>query len=193
MVWVLYQLGNWKAGKTWNLSFRPRQLIVPTGELEGRQDRSPDGTRTVIDCTNWGIGRPARHHHVYLALAPHCTNWGIGRPARLRADARGGGDHCTNWGIGRPARQDDSREPCDSQLYQLGNWKAGKTLDWYHLHQAALYQLGNWKAGKTSHLQVCVPSRIVPTGELEGRQDIVTLDNSVAAIVPTGELEGRQD
>ena len=34
---------------------------------------------------------------------------------------------------------------------------------------------------------------IVPTGELEGRQDRGALDGADIAIVPTGELEGRQD
>ena len=34
---------------------------------------------------------------------------------------------------------------------------------------------------------------IVPTGELEGRQDRSVLLDRPAGIVPTGELEGRQD
>ena len=34
---------------------------------------------------------------------------------------------------------------------------------------------------------------IVPTGELEGRQDHKPHDAILAFIVPTGELEGRQD
>ena len=35
------------------------------------------------------------------------------------------------------------------QLYQLGNWKAGKTLTDTARALRKLYQLGNWKAGKT--------------------------------------------
>ena len=34
---------------------------------------------------------------------------------------------------------------------------------------------------------------IVPTGELEGRQDNRSTHEVLNAIVPTGELEGRQD
>ena len=34
---------------------------------------------------------------------------------------------------------------------------------------------------------------IVPTGELEGREDWDGWDGYDAAIVPTGELEGRED
>ena len=35
--------------------------IVPTGELEGRQDWKTKTDNLAQDCTNWGIGRPARH------------------------------------------------------------------------------------------------------------------------------------
>ena len=35
------------------------------------------------------------------------------------------------------------------KLYQLGNWKAGKTFSIDRITIATLYQLGNWKAGKT--------------------------------------------
>ena len=35
-------------------------------------------------------------------------------------------------------------------LYQLGNWKAGKTKYPSDVSPKKLYQLGNWKAGKTS-------------------------------------------
>ena len=34
---------------------------------------------------------------------------------------------------------------------------------------------------------------IVPTGELDGRQDLMVSRPSFIAIVPTGELDGRQD
>ena len=34
---------------------------------------------------------------------------------------------------------------------------------------------------------------IVPTGELEGRQDYIARLDDAGLIVPTGELEGRQD
>ena len=56
-----------------------------------------------------------------------------------------------------------------------------------------LYQLGNWKAGKTLLSRTVSMVPIVPTGELEGRQDLMVLASMVAYIVPTGELEGRQD
>ena len=36
-------------------------------------------------------------------------------------------------------------------------------------------------------------SGIVPTGELEGREDTVVTVAGVGIIVPTGELEGRED
>ena len=39
----------------------------------------------------------------------------------------------------------------------------------------------------------CFGFAIVPTGELEGRQDGDFLDIPNMIIVPTGELEGRQD
>ena len=38
----------------------------------------------------------------------------------------------------------------DVELYQLGNWKAGKTDMTVACHDVELYQLGNWKAGKTA-------------------------------------------
>ena len=106
------------------------------------------------NCTNWGIGRPAR-----LCLQPKeprhdCTNWGIGRPARLLVVAVPQHVYCTNWGIGRPARPLRYAAPSHDQLYQLGNWKAGKTRD---------------ARGRRA-------PRIVPTGELEGRQDQVVGD-----------------
>ena len=34
---------------------------------------------------------------------------------------------------------------------------------------------------------------IVPTGELEGREDEQSIDGNHDRIVPTGELEGRED
>ena len=34
---------------------------------------------------------------------------------------------------------------------------------------------------------------IVPTGELEGREDLPAASVALSAIVPTGELEGRED
>ena len=60
-------------------------LIVPTGELEGRQDKCRMVVFEQRDCTNWGIGRPARLPKQGCCLPRNCTNWGIGRPARLRA------------------------------------------------------------------------------------------------------------
>ena len=57
-----------------------------------------------------------------------CTNWGIGRPARLVARVNVNVANCTNWGIGRPARLVSQLGPVLFELYQLGNWKAGKTL-----------------------------------------------------------------
>ena len=56
-----------------------------------------------------------------------------------------------------------------------------------------MYQLGNWKAGKTREAVGYLAERIVPTGELEGRQDEPIRRMLVQPIVPTGELEGRQD
>ena len=78
-------------------------------------------------------------------------------------------------------------------LYQLGNWMAGKT--WRHRQPPPrrLYQLGNWMAGKTSPWPARWIASIVPTGELDGRQDLRPLLLCVSMIVPTGELDGRQD
>ena len=39
----------------------------------------------------------------------------------------------------------------------------------------------------------CFGLGIVPTGELEGRQDSTVINRGSVFIVPTGELEGRQD
>ena len=99
-------------------------------------------------CTNWGIGKPARLHFPWIRIHGNCTNWGIGKPARLLCALKVVHPDCTNWGIGKPARlptgsstarsivptgelesRQDSRGdlPRPSQLYQLGNWKAGKT------------------------------------------------------------------
>ena len=48
---------------------------------------------------------------------------------------------------------------------------AGKT--WHRFGGAArpLYQLGNWMAGKTRSHSGMLMVAIVPTGELDGRQD----------------------
>ena len=56
------------------------------------------------DCTNWGIGRPARQEVLEVGHAEDCTNWGIGRPARPCKGHIHKAENCTNWGIGRPAR-----------------------------------------------------------------------------------------
>ena len=42
-----------------------------------------------------------------------------------------------------------------SELYQLGNWKAGKTASRTACGAGGLYQLGNWKAGKTDERRIC--------------------------------------
>ena len=52
-----------------------------------------------------------------------------------------------NWKAGK-TRQSSSM--ANRALYQLGNWKAGKTAIELDEETRALYQLGNWKAGKTS-------------------------------------------
>ena len=77
-----------------------------------------------------------------------CTNWGIGRPARLATVKALHSCNCTNWGIGRPARPAAVADRMNSLLYQLGNWKAGKTDAFIAPYTVKLYQLGNWKAGK---------------------------------------------
>ena len=56
-----------------------------------------------------------------------------------------------------------------------------------------MYQLGNWKAGKTRTVVVNGGGSIVPAGELEGREDLVGLLVVGHPIVPAGELEGRED
>ena len=57
-------------------------LIVPTGELEGRQDPpySVPGTKTIVP-----TGELEGRQDLCLICAAriqNCTNWGIGRPAR---------------------------------------------------------------------------------------------------------------
>ena len=52
-----------------------------------------------------------------------------------------------NWKAGKTFIPTDCRM---SRLYQLGNWKAGKTSSLCRRTMHGLYQLGNWKAGKTS-------------------------------------------
>jgi len=55
-----------------------------------------------------------------------------------------------NWKAGKTIR---TEEPGLHGLYQLGNWKAGKTYPHFDLRFCTLYQLGNWKAGKTESRQ----------------------------------------
>ena len=51
-----------------------------------------------------------------------------------------------NWKAGKtPWRRVPTRYP----VYQLGNWKAGKTRETLAFRDEKVYQLGNWKAGKT--------------------------------------------
>ena len=78
-------------------------------------------------CTNWGIGRPARLYEMLVAVNVDCTNWGIGRPARQVVVVQKSAVDCTNWGIGRPARPISCSGDVTGILYQLGNWKAGRT------------------------------------------------------------------
>ena len=70
---------------------------------------------------------------------------------------------------------------------------AGKTCDRFAGDRDRLYQLGNWMAGKTWITFLKLSAPIVPTGELDGRQDYEVLGNVLLNIVPTGELDGRQD
>ena len=78
----------------------------------------------------------------------HCTNWGIGRPARLLSIA------ALDASI-VPTGELEGRQDVRgfyhglNALYQLGNWKAGKTRQASSTSKKRLYQLGNWKAGKT--------------------------------------------
>ena len=58
-----------------------------------------------------------------------------------------------------------------TKLYQLGNWMAGKTIRNQAIGDELLYQLGNWMAGKTAGAHGFGLAPIVPTGELDGRQD----------------------
>ena len=48
-------------------------------------------------------------------------------------------------------------------------------------------------AGKTGRSGGATTRRIVPTGELDGRQDRGPVVSNGEVIVPTGELDGRQD
>ena len=49
-------------------------------------------------------------------------------------------------------------------LYQLGNWKAGKTDAYHGPQRGLLYQLGNWKAGKTYWSTNQIPDRLYQLG-----------------------------
>ena len=102
-------------------------IIVPTGELDGRQDPEGKGkTKKSIVPTGELDGRQDLASASPFPLA-HCTNWGIGWPARLVGNLNRERGHCTNWGIGWPARLGVQRGQGQDLLYQLGNWMAGKT------------------------------------------------------------------
>ena len=49
-------------------------------------------------------------------------------------------------------------------LYQLGNWKAGKTCSSVCWHVYQLYQLGNWKAGKTTSMMYYISPKLYQLG-----------------------------
>ena len=66
-----------------------------------------------------------------------------------------------NWKAGKTCST-SLAESCE--LYQLGNWKAGKTSIACDRSCPALYQLGNWKAGKTMHRRPCRPCRLYQLG-----------------------------
>ena len=125
-------------------------FIVPTGELEGRQDCGAfdiDGTSIVP--TGELEGRQDTFT-VDVGRGANCTNWGIGRPARPvdRAVVQPAELYqLGNWKAGKTSRRATT---ISTGLYQLGNWKAGKTASVRERRSCSLYQLGNWKAGKTS-------------------------------------------
>ena len=78
--------------------------IVPTGELEGRQDRL---TPCFVSSKLYQLG-----------------NWKAGKIATCESSMRLSLYQLGNWKAGKTATR--HRSPCRS-LYQLGNWKAGKT------------------------------------------------------------------
>ena len=53
-----------------------------------------------------------------------------------------------NWKAGKTGR---SILCTGYALYQLGNWKAGKTVRRNQMELVLLYQLGNWKADEETH------------------------------------------
>ena len=103
------------------------------------------------------------------------------------------GLYCTNWGIGRPARPLDTRPADGVSLYQLGNWKAGKTATCAGLATFSIVPTGELEGRQDFRVPGEMMDAIVPTGELEGRQDDAMTHIAGLTIVPTGELEGRQD
>ena len=78
-------------------------------------------------------------------------------------------------------------------LYQLGNWKAGKTGLEVPSGDRTIVPTGELEGREDCALSAPTSSKIVPTGELEGREDPCVCGVSLHTIVPTGELEGRED
>ena len=143
-------------------------LIVPTGELEGRQDFSSTLIDVLQNCTNWGVGRAPRLHGRVGGPPLDCTNWGVGRAPRLPFDLFLRPVYCTNWGVGRAPRLGRCKRRCGSLLYQLGSWKGAKTARRCASRLPRLYQLGSWKGAKTEMKSAGVDLELYQLGSWKG-------------------------
>ena len=100
----LYQLGNWKAGKTLMSALSPLVQLYQLGNWKaGKTPRRSGASRSrLYQLGNWKAGKTVQRVNVGSVLLYQLGNWKAGKTCR-------------------PCRTPHSR------LYQLGNWKAGKT------------------------------------------------------------------
>ena len=71
-------------------------------------------------------------------------------------------------------------------LYQLGNWKAGKTVGSTTDFAAILYQLGNWKAGKTCSTSLAESCELYQLGNWKAGKTSIACDRSCPALYQLG-------
>ena len=107
------------------------------------------------NCTNWGIGRPARQELWERGIAPDCTNWGIGRPARLFPDAETPVRNCTNWGIGRPARLSCVHTAIQMDCTNWGIGRPARPVIALRLQEVYCTNWGIGRPARQSRLRCC--------------------------------------
>ena len=112
LVWALYQLGNWKAGKT-------------------RSSRTPRARR-LYQLGNWKAGKTGLFRPCTSLTLYQLGNWKAGKTRRPCSFGPQSLYQLGNWKAGKTARPSTSVR---ASLYQLGNWKAGKALLAFPLHR----------------------------------------------------------